>query len=242
MMKDATIYIPQEVTEHIPKHVAIITDGNGRWAKKKGLARSFGHYEGVKRVKEITRACYESKVEILTWYCFSTENWKRSSSEVDTLMKIFTTFLRDLKEEAFKQGICIRHLGTLDGLPKSLIEQIEDAINLTKDNSKMIINLALNYGGRAEIIDAIKNISRDVETGTLEIENINKDIFEKYLCTKDEQYPDIVIRTSGEMRLSNFLLWQTSRSYIYISKALWPEFYVDNLWEAFLEYGRQRKA
>lgn len=240
--KKNTVHIPYEVRNYIPRHIAIITDGNGRWAKRKGLPRSSGHYEGVNRVEEITKACYEAKVEVLTWYCFSTENWKRTPSEVNNLMKIFTIFLRKLKEEALNQGICIKHLGTLDKLPGDLVEEIKNAVSLTKDNDKMIINLALNYGGRVEIIHAIKDIVVDIENGRLDIEDISENIFDSYLNTNNQPYPEIVIRTSGEKRLSNFLLWQTSRSYIYISKVLWPEFYVDNLWEAFLEYGRQRKA
>lgn len=242
MMKESSIHIPHAVKDCIPRHVAIITDGNGRWAKRKGLPRSSGHYAGVKRVKEITKACYEAKVKVLTWYCFSTENWKRTSNEIHDLMKIFTMFLREMKEEALDRGICIRHLGTLDKLPNNLIQEIENTVSLTKDNDKMIINLALNYGGRSEIIHAIKDIVVDIENRRLEIEDINEDTFNKYLCTNGEPYPDLVIRTSGEKRLSNFLLWQISRSYIYISKVLWPEFYIDDLWEAFLEYGRKREV
>lgn len=241
-MKENTVYIPYEVNDCIPKHIAIITDGNGRWAKRKGLPRSSGHYEGVKRVEEITKACYEAKVEVLTWYCFSTENWKRTSSEINNLMKIFKIFLRKLKEEALDHGICIKHLGTLDKLPSDLVEEIKNAVSLTKDNDKMIINLALNYGGRDEIIYAIKDIVLDVENGRLDIKEISENVFDNYLNATKQPYPDIIIRTSGEKRLSNFLLWQASRSYIHISKVLWPEFYVDNLWEAFLEYGKQRKV
>lgn len=241
MMKKDIIHIPNEVKECIPKHVAIITDGNRRWAKKRGLSKKLGHYEGVERVKEITKACLKAKVEILTWYCFSTENWKRNSSEVNELMKIFVLFLRVWKKEAHEQGICIRHIGIFDKLPKKLIQEIEAAVDLTKDNNRMIINLALNYGGRLEIINGIKDIVRDMQNGKLEIEHINENIFNNYLTTKDEPEPDIVIRTSGEKRLSNFLLWQTSRSYIHISNALWPEFHIDNLWKAFFEYGKQRK-
>lgn len=222
-----------------PEHVAIICDGNGRWATKRGLPRNLGHRAGTKPIKDITRECAEAGVKYLTLYIFSTENWNRPKDEVDCIMNLFIEFFRDWREEVIKQNIKIKHMGEVNNLSQELRLEIEGAIDCTKKNDGMVLNLALNYGSRSEIITSIKKISKDVLEGSLEIEEIDEGILSNYLQTTGQVNPDIIIRTSGESRVSNFLLWQMAKSEIWFTPVLWPDFKKEHLWEAFSAYEGQ---
>ncbi|MBS4535731.1 di-trans,poly-cis-decaprenylcistransferase [Clostridium sp. D2Q-14] len=222
--------------ENIPEHLAIITDGNGRWATRRGLPRSIGHKVGARAIKTITEACANSGVKILTWYVFSIENWKRDKAEVDYLMNLFIKFIRDWREEIYRKGICFRHLGIKSGLPTELIDEIEITEEKTKYNNKMIVNIVLNYSGKAEIVNATHSIVRDVQMNKLRMDDINEITFNNYLYTAGQRDPDFLIRSSGEVRISNFLLWQLSKTQIYTTSVLWPDFTCEHLFEAFEKY------
>lgn len=220
----------------IPNHVAIITDGNGRWATHRGLVRSLGHKAGVKPIKDITQECADAGVKILTWYVFSTENWKRDKNEVDFLMELFVDFLRKWRNDINDKGIHFHHIGLKEDLPKKLIYEIELTEEKTLKNNQMIVNIALNYGGRAEILNAVRTIANAIQQGKLVPDNINEDTLNKYLYTAGQDDPDILIRTSGESRVSNFLLWQLAKTQIWTTPVLWPDFTRKHLWEAFENY------
>lgn len=223
----------EAVVTKIPRHVAIICDGNGRWAAKRGMPRTFGHREGTKSVEEIVKVCRETGVEYLTLYLFSTENWNRLSEEVHYLMELFIEFFKNWREEAFKKDIRIIHIGSTDNLPENLIHEIRKTENCTKDNKGMILNLALNYGGRFEIVESIKKIIKDVKKGIVDVDEITEEMIDNYLYTNGQPNPDLAIRTSNEWRFSNFLLWQISKSNIWISEVLFPDFKRKHLLEAF---------
>lgn len=222
----------------VPKHVAIVCDGNGRWATKRGLPRKFGHREGTKVIKKIVEACNELGVEYLTLYVFSTENWTRPKEEVEYLMNLFIEFFRNFRNEARKRNLRINHIGSTNNLSEELKDEIRKTVISTKENSGLVLNLALNYGGRLEIINSIKNIIEDVEKGNIKINEIDEETFDSYLYTKGQPDPDIVIRTSGERRISNFLLWQISKSNIWIADVLFPDFKREHLIEAFVSYSK----
>lgn len=224
-----------------PRHVAIIMDGNGRWAKRKGFPKIAGHRAGAKSVEEIIKAAREAGIEILTLYTFSTENWKRPKKEVDSLMKLLEAYLDKETEKIAKKGIRVRAIGRIEGLPEGVRDKIKKIENRTKDNKGLLLNLALNYGGRPEITDAAKKIAEEVKAGKLSPEDISEEVFEKYLYTKDIPDPDLLIRTSGEMRLSNFLLWQLSYSEIYVTDTLWPDFRKKDLEKAIIEYQKRER-
>lgn len=230
----------------LPRHIAIIMDGNGRWARKRGLPRIAGHRAGVKSVREIVRACGEIGIKVLTLYAFSAENWKRPRLEVDTLMRLLREFLRKELPNLNKNRVRLRAMGRLKELPRKVQEALEKAIKSTEKNDGLILNLALNYGSRSEIVDAVKGLAKDVEKGVYKPEEINEEIFEKYLYTSHLPIPvpdpDLLIRTSGEHRVSNFLLWQVSYSEIWITPVYWPDFRRLHLLEALLDYqGRERR-
>lgn len=214
----------------IPNHIAVIFDGNGRWAKLKGLPRSLGHKAGAKPVEEIIRECSKLGVKVLTIYTFSTENWNRSCDEVDYLMKLFAEFFIKLQKEAGRE-IRVNHLGTLDNLSEELICEIKRTEKLTEDNKGMILNVALNYGGRLEITQAAEGILKDVNDGKLSIHHINEDVVNNYMFKKLPDV-DLLIRTSGEKRLSNFMLWQCAKAKIFVTEKLWPDFTKECLMEA----------
>ena len=224
-----------------PRHVAIIMDGNGRWAKRKGFPKIAGHRAGAKSVEETIKAAREAGIEILTLYTFSTENWKRPKKEVDSLMKLLETYLDKESERLAKKDIRIKAIGRIEGLPEGVRDKIKKIENRTKDNKGLLLNLALNYGGRPEITDAAKKIAEEVKAGKLSPEDISEEVFEKYLYTKDIPDPDLLIRTSGEMRLSNFLLWQLSYSEIYVTDTLWPDFRKKDLEKAIIEYQKRER-
>ncbi|MBI6871814.1 isoprenyl transferase [Clostridium aciditolerans] len=215
----------------IPKHIAIICDGNGRWAKKKGFPRTFGHKAGTKPIENITRDCSELGVKVLTFYVFSTENWSRSYEEVDFLMKLFVEFFIKLRNEA-RENIRVKHIGITDNLSSELIDEIKRTEKSTENNSGMILNIALNYGSRSEIINVAKNIMHDIDVGNLNVDKINEDLISNYMFTSGLPDVDLVIRTSGEMRISNFLLWQSAKSKLWFTNDFWPDFNYNHLKEA----------
>lgn len=225
---------------NIPNHIAIIMDGNGRWAKKRGLSRSVGHKEGSRTLKKIVEACYNLGVRYLTVYAFSTENWSRPKEEVDELMKLLLDYLRNAERELKGKNVRIRVIGEKQNLPEEIISEIERVQKNTEHIKGLDFIIALNYGGRQELVDAVSQIVDDARTGL--ISTIDEKIISQRLYTKDIPDPDLLIRTSGEMRLSNFLIWQCSYSEFYFCDALWPDFNENCLKEAILSYqGRQRR-
>ena len=233
MAKEKDINLP----ERIPVHVAIIMDGNGRWARARGLPRLAGHRAGTENLRRIIEACVEFGVKYLTIYAFSTENWGRPMDEVEGLMKIFDdVFDRELNE-LHKQGAQLRHVGRLEGVRSSMIEKIKRGVEKTKNNERLILNVAFNYGGRDEIVKVIQSI---VESG-VKPEEITPELIEQNLFTHGSPDPDLVIRTSGEMRTSNFLLWQTAYSEWYFPEVFWPDFGREQLLEAIQEYSQRER-
>ena len=208
----------------VPAHVAIIMDGNGRWARAHGLPKIMGHREGVKTVERIMSACKDIGVKILTLYVFSTENWKRPKKEIDGLMNLLEDYLSKFALKLEKEGVRLNAIGDISDLPLGVQKGLKGAINLTKDNTSFTLNLAINYGSRREILEAAKSICRLSQSDSFDIEKLKEDDFSRYLYTKGMPDPDLLIRTSGESRLSNFLLWQISYTEIYITKKLWPDF------------------
>ncbi|MCL6493282.1 MAG: isoprenyl transferase [Ignavibacterium sp.] len=225
----------------IPKHIAIIMDGNGRWAKKRGLPRVAGHKRGVDTVKDIVEACAEIGVKYLTLYTFSTENWKRPKEEVSTLMRLLLNSLKDRVDELCENDIKLTTIGDTDALPYEVQKQLKADIERTKNNKKMTLNLALSYSGRWEILEAVKKISRAVEKGDIKADEINEQLFSKFLTTKDLPDPDLVIRTSGEFRVSNFLLWQIAYSEFVITEIYWPDFNRHHLYESIRAFQKRER-
>ncbi len=221
---------------NIPKHIAIIMDGNGRWAKKRNLPRVKGHQKGIETVREIVEACVNLGVEFLTLYTFSTENWKRPKFEVSTLMRLIVKSLRDETDELNKNNIKLTTIGNIDLLPELVRQELNDAFAKTKNNDKMILNLALSYSGRMELVEAVKKIADDVSEGKIKKEDINEDLISKRLMTENMPDPDLLIRSGGEMRISNFLLWQVAYSELYVCKDFWPDFKTANLVDAIKSY------
>jgi undecaprenyl diphosphate synthase len=226
----------------IPKHIAIIMDGNGRWAKAKNMVRVQGHRAGAESVREVVKAAGEFGVKYLTLYAFSVENWKRPKGEVNTLMGLLEKFLRDELDELIKNNIRLQAIGRLSDLPDNVREQLHQGIQATRENTGLILIFALSYSGRVEIIEAVHSIVREIRLGHLDSAQIDEQVFSHHLYTRYYPDPDLLIRTSGEMRLSNFLLWQLSYTEIYITPTLWPDFRRPDLAEAIIEYGnRQRR-
>ncbi|MBM3243808.1 MAG: isoprenyl transferase [Candidatus Omnitrophica bacterium] len=220
----------------IPKHVAIIMDGNGRWAKEKNLPRSYGHREGVKRVKEIVRAAAELGVSFITLFAFSSENWKRPRKEIDMLMRYLDNFLIQQVNEMHKNNIRFKVIGGGRPLPVSIQKKIHAAESKTRNNKGLTVILALNYGSRQEIVEAAKALVSDVVKGDISVSDIDVDKFNQYLYTAGLPNPDLLIRTSGEMRISNFLLWQLSYAELYFTKKFWPDFKAGDFKKAIDEY------
>lgn len=223
-MKSDTLQDVQLKPEKLPYHVGIIMDGNGRWAKKKLLNRIKGHEKGSETVRAIVTAAGELGIKMLTLYAFSTENWARPEHEVAALMKLLKKFLVSQKDELVKNDICLNVIGQKHRLPPDVQTEIDEAAALTKNNKRMVLNLALSYGAREEITTAVQHITRKIETGDLDASGITPDLIADHLYTAGMPDPDLIIRTSNEYRLSNFLLWQAAYSEIYISDTLWPDF------------------
>lgn len=221
----------------IPTHVAIIMDGNGRWAKARGLPRLAGHRAGVENIRRVLKACVKYGVKILTIYAFSTENWQRPESEVRGLLRILEEVIGREVKELHKNGVRLRHLGKLEGLSERLQRQVRDAIELTRSNDRLILNVAFNYGGRAEIVEAARKLLRD----GVSPEAVDEELFSRYLYTGGLPDPDLVIRTGGEIRLSNFLIWQTAYSELYSTNTFWPDFHEEELYKALVDYSRRER-
>lgn len=230
-------YTKEDVLQHpIPEHVAIIMDGNGRWAKKRSLPRVAGHYEGMQVVRKITRFANELGIKVLTLYAFSTENWKRPKQEVDYLMKLPEQFLTTFLPELVEENVNVRVIGNRHQLPEHTRRAVEQAMEETKHNTGLILNFALNYGSRAELTYAMQEIAKQVAQGHLSPEQINEDVIASYLMTKDLKDPDLLIRTSGEIRLSNFMLWQLAYTEFWFTDVLWPDFTEQHLLQAIVEF------
>lgn len=223
----------------LPQHICIIMDGNGRWAKKRNMPRTFGHQEAMERVKEIVEAATNIGIKYLTLYAFSTENWKRPKDEVDNLMKILIKYLRSELDKMCKNHIKFNPIGDIEGLPKVVVSEIKKTVEKTKDNSKMVLNIALNYGGRDEIIYGIKGLLNDINLGKISIDEINSEMFSDYLYTKGQPDPDLLIRSSGELRISNFMLYQIAYTEFWFSNIYWPDFTEKNFYEAILDYQKR---
>jgi undecaprenyl diphosphate synthase len=221
-----------DLPEKIPEHVAIIMDGNGRWARARGLPRLAGHRAGTENLRRVIRACVEFGIQYLTIYAFSTENWGRPQEEVRGLMGIIEEVIDRELEELHREGTQLRHIGRLEGIDPRLKEKVLKAIELTKDNDRLVLNVAFNYGGRDEIIHAVREIVAD---GVLP-EDVNEDLIRRYLYTADCPDPDLIIRTSGELRVSNFLIWQGAYAEWYVTPTYWPDFGREELLEALRQY------
>ncbi|MFM9989114.1 isoprenyl transferase [Flavobacterium sp.] len=228
-------------TDNLPKHLAIIMDGNGRWAKKQGMLRAIGHENGTKSVRTTVEACAKLGIENLTLYAFSTENWNRPKLEVDLLMKLLINSLKKELATLVKNNIKLNSIGNLENLPKSVQKELIEVIEKTKDNTRMTLTLALSYGSREEIINAVKKISDKVKNNIISIDSIDDSIFNKHLYTHNLPDVDLVIRTSGEHRISNFLLWQIAYAEFYFTDVLWPDFSEENLYEAIISYQKRER-
>lgn len=228
-------------TEKLPRHIAIIMDGNGRWAQQKSLPRVAGHKQGVESVREVVKACRETGIPVLTLYAFSKDNWNRPKWEVKALMQLLSRYLKSEIEELKKNGIALRVIGDLDQLPEKLHSQLLSAIDQTKDNKAMILNVALSYSGRAEIIMAVRNIAESIREKTLSVDDISEKTFESFLYTHDLPDPDLLIRTSGEYRLSDFLIYQTAYTELYVTPTLWPDFRKKHLLTAIQEFNKRER-
>ncbi|WP_339700854.1 isoprenyl transferase [uncultured Marixanthomonas sp.] len=228
--------------DKLPKHLAVIMDGNGRWAKQKGLFRSIGHENGTKAVREIVEACAELNIPYLTLYAFSTENWNRPKLEVELLMKLLVSSLKKEIKTLQDNNIKLNAIGNLEALPKKAQRELNDVINITKENSRMTLTLALSYGSREEIIKTIKEISHKVKNNLISPENIDETVINNHLYTQNLPDVDLLIRTSGEQRISNFLLWQIAYAELYFTDTLWPDYRKNHLFEAILNYqNRERR-
>ncbi|RMF59313.1 MAG: isoprenyl transferase [Calditrichaeota bacterium] len=225
----------------LPRHVAIIMDGNGRWAKRRGLPRAAGHREGVKSVKAVVQAAGEVGIDVLTLYTFSKENWRRPVSEVSTLMKLLVSALRKEIDELMENNVRLSVIGDLYDLPDFARDEMLEGIQRTRHNTGLTLNLALSYGGRTEIVHAMKDIARRVAEGELFWEDIDEEIISQSLYTRNLPDPDLLIRTSGEQRISNFLLWQIAYAELYITRTLWPDFRKREFYEALISYMRRER-
>ena len=222
--------------DNLPKHVAIIMDGNGRWAKSQNKERTFGHKNAIKAVREAISACNEVGIPYLTLYTFSTENWNRPTEEVDTLMNLLSSTLLQEAEEIFSKGIRIRAIGDLEALPENVRNQLYNIMELTKNNTKGNLTLALSYGSQKEILNAVKELCKKVKNGDINENNIDEHLFEQHLYTKEIPPVDLLIRTSGEVRVSNFLLWQIAYAEMQFIDVLWPDFTKETFFQCILGY------
>lgn len=228
----------QQALTSVPVHVGIIMDGNGRWAQARGLSRLEGHRAGTENIRRMLEACAQYGVKILTIYAFSTENWNRPDEEVRGLFRILEEVIDREVENFHRQGVRLRHLGRLEGISQGMTKKVQEAVELTKNNQKFTLNVAFNYGGRAEILDAV----RQMMAAGIKPEEVDEETMERYLYTAGLPAPDLIIRTGGEMRLSNFLIWQAAYAEYYSTPTLWPDFDAQELYRALLAYQeRERK-
>lgn len=222
--------------DKVPAHIAIIMDGNGRWAKSRFMPRTYGHKVGVETIRKVVKECSRLGVKYLTLYAFSTENWKRPKEEVSALMGLLVKYLRNELEELHKNNVKILTIGDISKLPEACIEELALAKEKTKDNTGLVMSLALNYGGRNDLVNAVKNISQDLVDGKISLDDIGDNLISSHLSTNESPDPDLVIRTSGEQRLSNFLLWELAYSEFYFTDIHWPDFDEKELQEAIFAY------
>ena len=227
--------------DKLPRHVAIIMDGNGRWAQARGMSRTQGHLEGVKRVEEIIKTARDAGIEFLTIYAFSTENWSRPKDEVSMIMRTFIMVLGQKARELAKKGVRINFIGRRENIPTEVLKAMDEAASVTINSKTMTLNIAFNYGARAEIVDAIRAIASQVEQGTLKAVDIDEQALAAHLYTKGQPDPDLLIRTSGEERISNFLLWQLSYAELYFTDKCWPEFNEDEFFLALKAYASRER-
>ncbi len=230
--------------ENLPQHVAIIMDGNGRWAKQRGLKRTEGHKVGAEVFRNIAKYCSDLGIKHVTFYAFSTENWKRSKTEVTAIMNLFRKYLDEMQrraEENEEAGYNIRFIGSREGMPKDIVKLMNTVEERSKDKSNTYVNLAVNYGGRAEIVESVKSIAERVKDGTLKIEDITEDTVSAGIYTAGQPDPDLIIRPSGEFRLSNFLLWQSAYAEIYVDDVLWPDYKPEDLDRALEAYAKRNR-
>lgn len=234
--------LPDDLVQNrLPHHIAVIMDGNGRWAKRRGLPRIMGHQRGVDTLKSLLRCCNDWGIFALTAYAFSTENWGRPLEEVEFLMTLFERVLRKELKEMMEENVRIRFVGNLESLPASLQEEIARSMEDTQNNTGIQFTVATNYGGRQEIVHACQAIAQEVQAGLIKAEDIDETVLEKHLYTAGLSYPDLLIRTSGEMRISNFLLWQMAYAEIYVTPTLWPDFDQAELHKALLDYQQRER-
>jgi undecaprenyl diphosphate synthase len=225
--------------EQMPRHIAIIMDGNGRWAKRRGLPRYEGHGEGAKTAEIISLKCVDLGLRSVTLYVFSMENWKRPQPEVDALMHLYSRYLVSIRKSLMQNNVRFAHLGRMEGLPNSVSDALRGTMDVTRENTGMVLAMALNYGGRAEIVDATRAIARKCADGQLRAEDIDEQCISDHLYTKGLVDPDLLIRTANELRVSNYLLWQISYSEFYVTDTLWPDFDLDVLEKAFMAYAQR---
>lgn len=223
----------------LPVHIGVIMDGNGRWAKRRGLPRSAGHQAGAETLKRIVTECNKMGIKYITVYAFSTENWKRPKDEVDFLMNLLMSYLLDAERTLAGENVRIRAIGSRDELSEEMQEQIKKTEAFTSKNDGIVMNIALNYGSREELVQAVRNISEKVKNGEMNADDIDADAISKELYTGGQPDPDLIIRTSNEQRLSNFMMWQASYSELYYTETLWPDFSVSHLYDAILEYQKR---
>jgi undecaprenyl diphosphate synthase len=228
-------------TNNLPKHIAIIMDGNGRWAKQRGFVRAFGHENGTKAVKTAIETSAKLGIEFLTLYAFSTENWNRPKLEVETLMKLLIKSIKEELKTLQKNNIKLNTIGDLEKLPKSTQKALLDVIEKTKDNTRLTLTIALSYGSREEIVNTVKNICNKVKNNIISIDTIDDSIINEHLYTQNLPDVDLLIRTSGEHRISNFLLWQIAYAELYFTDVLWPDFKEQDLYEAILSYQKRER-
>lgn len=227
---------------NIPQHIAIIMDGNGRWAKAQGKVRTFGHQAGAETLKTIVRAADKLGVKVVSAYAFSTENWKRPVTEVSFIMELLSRYLTNEIDEFKENNVQVRFIGSREGLPEIVKQKMDHAIEATKGNTGIILNLAINYGGQAEILHAVRSIAAEAAAGKLAVEDIDNKVIEDHLYTQGLPAPDLLIRPGGDLRISNFLLWQIAYAEIWTTKTFWPDFTPDHLVEAILAFqGRERR-
>jgi undecaprenyl diphosphate synthase len=224
---------------NLPEHIAVIMDGNGRWAKKQGAKRIFGHRNAVEAVRQTTESCADLGIKYLTLYAFSTENWSRPKIEVRGLMELLVSTIKKETSTLTKNNVRLTSIGDINALPKNCQQELHDSIELTRNNDGLNLILALSYSGRWEIIKAVKDLLKDVKKDIIGLEDINNELFSDYLCTKNIPDPELLIRTSGEMRISNFLLWQIAYTELYITDILWPDFRSEHLYEAIVAYQKR---
>jgi len=229
------------ISERIPNHIAIIMDGNGRWAKKNGKERYEGHYQGVESVRKVAEASAELGVKYLTLYAFSTENWRRPKEEVDALMHLFVETIEQELPTLNKNGIRLKAIGDIESMPQKNIDKLRETIGKTKHNNKMDLVLALSYSGRWEIVDAVKKIMNDQQKGLISSDQMSEELFSTFLNTAGIPDPELLIRTSGELRISNYLLWQIAYTELYITNKLWPDFGKEDLYEAIVDFQERER-